>query len=114
MAGLPGAGAGGRGREGDCGEFQEGGGLNIFFRGRNSHQESPGEFDFRGGTNSVFGKPCLCQEPIKGGFSKGGFCRVPCHARRNTRNPRLLGPAVHLALRAPQPRETYIFAKTPF
>ena len=28
--------------------------------------------------------------------------------------PRILGPAVHLALRAPQPREAYIFAKSPF
>ena len=31
-------GRGARGREGVCGEFGEGG-LNIFFRGRNSHQE---------------------------------------------------------------------------
>ena len=36
---LPGEGGGGpRGREGVCGDFLGGGGLNIFFRGRNSHQ----------------------------------------------------------------------------
>ena len=35
---LPGEGGGARGREGVCGEFG-GGGLNILFRGRNSHQE---------------------------------------------------------------------------
>ena len=49
------------------------------------------------------------QEPRKGGFSKGDFCRLQCHAQGN-KNIRALGPAVHLALRAPQPREAYIFA----
>ena len=28
--------------------------------------------------------------------------------------PKNIGPAVHLALRAPQPIEAYILAKTPF
>ena len=54
------------------------------------------------------------QEPRKGGFSKGVFCRVQCHAQGNKKYPRILGPAVHLALRALQPREVYISAKTPF
>ena len=30
------------GREGVCGEFFWGGGLNIFFRGRKSHQDTRG------------------------------------------------------------------------
>ena len=47
----------------------------------------------------------FCQEPRKGGFSKGGFCRVQCHSEGNTKYPRIFGPAVHLALGAPQPRE---------
>ena len=62
--------------------------------------------------------PCLysgvisfCQEPRKGGFSKGGFCRVQCHGQRDKKYPRILAPAVHLALRAPQPREAYIVQK---
>ena len=49
----------------------------------------------------------------KGGFSKGGLCRVQCHAQGNKGYPRMLGPAVHVALRAPQPREACVFAKTP-
>ena len=32
----------------------------------------------------------------------------------NTKTPTRLGPAVHLALRAPQPSEAHIFAETPF
>ena len=56
----------------------------------------------------------LCQEPREGGFSKGGFCRVQCHAPGNKKYPRILGPSVRLALRAPQPRKAHIFAKTPF
>ena len=51
------------------------------------------------------------QEPSKGGFRKGGFCRARCHGQGNKNYPRILGPAVHLALRAPQPREAYILAK---
>ena len=54
------------------------------------------------------------QEPRKGGFSKGGFCRVERHAQGNKTYPKILGSAVYLALRAPQPREAYIFAKAPF
>ena len=38
------------------------------------------------------------QEPRKGGFSKGGFCRVQCHAQGSKKYPSILGPAVHLAL----------------
>ena len=47
------------------------------------------------------------------GFSKGGFCRVRCHSQGNKRYPSILGPTAHLALRAPLPREAYIFAKPP-
>ena len=50
--------------------------------------------------------------PRKGGFSKGGFCRVRCRNQGNEKHPRILGPAAHLPLKAPQPREAYIFAKT--
>ena len=52
------------------------------------------------------------QEPRKGGFSKGVFCRAKCHAEGKTYS-RILGPAVHLALSAPQPREAYILQKHP-
>ena len=51
------------------------------------------------------------QEPRKGGFSKGGFCRVQCHGQGNKKYPRTLAPAGHLALRAPQPREAYVLQK---
>ena len=56
----------------------------------------------------------LCQEPRKGGFSKGGFCRFQGHAKGHEKCPRALGPAAHWALTASQPREAYIFTKTPF
>ena len=36
--GSPGRGGGARGRESVCGDLGGGGRLNIFFRGRNSHQ----------------------------------------------------------------------------
>ena len=56
----------------------------------------------------------LAQEPRKGGFSKGGFCRVQCHDGGNkNKNPRILAPAVHLTLRASEPREAYILQKPP-
>ena len=61
---------------------------------------------------------CSDLEPRKGGFSKGGFCRVQCHGQRSKKYPKILAPAVHLASRAPQPREAYILQnpllKTPF
>ena len=44
-------------------------------------------------------------EPRKGGFSKGGFCRVQGHAQGNKKYPKVLGAAVHLALTASRPRE---------
>ena len=55
----------------------------------------------------------MFQEPKKGGFSKGGFCRVQRHFEGNKKGPRTLAPAVHLALRASQPREAYILQKPP-
>ena len=55
----------------------------------------------------------LSQEPIKGGFSKGGFCRVQCHAEGNKKYPSKLGPPVHLALEDSQPREAHIEQKPP-
>ena len=36
-----------------------------------------------------------------------------CHAEDHKECPKTLDPAVHWALRAPQPGETHIFAKTP-
>ena len=53
------------------------------------------------------------QEIAKGGFGKGGFCRIQRHARENQEIPKHIGPRVHSALRTPQPREEHIFAKTP-
>ena len=65
--------------------------------------------------NPNFGPPTLpptsTQKPRQWGFSKGGFCRVHCHGQGNKKYPRILGPAVHLALRAPKPREAYILQK---
>ena len=55
-------------------------------------------------------KLTLNQEWRRGAFSKGGFCRVQCHSQGNKKS---LGPAVHVALRAPQPREECILAKKP-
>ena len=46
----------------------------------------------------------------KGGFSKGGFCRVQGHAQGHKKIPEGI---VHLALTVSRPREAYIFAKTP-
>ena len=40
----------------------------------------------------------------KGVLAKGGFFRIQRHAQGHKKYPRILGPAVHLALRAPQPR----------
>ena len=49
----------------------------------------------------------------KEGLAKG--VSVSSIVAPNTRNyPRILDPAVHLALGTPQPREAYILAKTPF
>ena len=53
-------------------------------------------------------------EPRKGGFSKGGFCRVQGQAQGHKKYQRALGPAMRLALTASRPREAYIFAKTHF
>ena len=53
------------------------------------------------------------QEPRKGGFSKGGFCRVQCHSQGNKKYLGILAPAVHLAPRAPQLREAHILQKPP-
>ena len=51
------------------------------------------------------------QEPRKGGFSKGGFCRVQCHAQGNKKYPGALGPAVHLALYQKYPQHCWEFLK---
>ena len=32
----------------------------------------------------------------EGGFSKGGFCGIQCHAQANKNYPRILDTAVHL------------------
>ena len=53
------------------------------------------------------------QEQRQGGLSKGGFCRVQCHGQGNQKYPRILAPAVHLALRAPHPRQAYILQNPP-
>ena len=53
------------------------------------------------------------EEPRKGGFSKGGFCRIRCHPQQTKSLSRAFGSAVNSALRAPQSREAYVFAKNP-
>ena len=58
-------------------------------------------------------KHCYLQGPRKGGFSKGGFCRVQCHGQGNQKCPRILGPAVHLAPRAPQSQARRTFLQNP-
>ena len=73
------------------------------FTSKNSnfhHQELLGPL-----SHNVF-RSSETQEPRKGGFGKGGFCRVECHAQGNKKYPRILGSAAHLAvaLRAPLPR----------
>ena len=60
----------------------------------------------------LFREATLVQEPRKGGFGKGRFCRVQCRTQGDKKYPSMLGPAVHLALRAPHPREARIFAQT--
>ena len=40
---------------------------------------------------AIISKSCYSQEPGKGGFSKGGFCRVQCHAEGSQKYPRMLG-----------------------
>ena len=51
------------------------------------------------------------QKPRKGGFSKGGFFRVKCHAQGTKKGLSYWAQHVHLALRAPQPRKAYILQK---
>ena len=52
------------------------------------------------------------------GVSAKGVSVESSVTRKEEKHPRMLGPAVHLALRAPQPREAYILQnpllKTPF
>ena len=59
----------------------------------------------------AFESVCI-QEPRKGETQRG-FPQSRASRPRNRKIPSTLGPAVHLALRAPQPREGYILAKTP-
>ena len=49
----------------------------------------------------------------KGVLANGGFFGVQCRSQGNKKYPRTLGPAVHLALRAPQPTEAYILQNPP-
>ena len=54
----------------------------------------------------------LIRNQEKGVLSNGAFGRVQCHAQGNRKYARIMVPAVHLAFRAPQPREAYTFAKS--
>ena len=56
----------------------------------------------------------LSQEPRKGGFSKGGFCRVQCHAQGNKKYPGALGPAVLLAPQRHSQERRAFLQKNPF
>ena len=55
----------------------------------------------------------IYQEPREGHFSKGGFCKFQCHVQESRKIPKdiVLGPAVHLALSMPQPRDTAFLRK---
>ena len=56
------------------------------------------------------------QELRKGGFSKGGFCRIRCHPQETKTLSRALGSSLHSGLGAPQSRlkrGVYV-CKTPF
>ena len=50
----------------------------------------------------------------KGVLAKGGSAELNVMPNETKNYPTMLGPAVHWALRAPQPREAYIFAQTVF
>ena len=50
----------------------------------------------------------------KGVLAKGFHAESSVTPKETKNIPRILGPAAHLALRAPLPREAYMFAKTPF
>ena len=49
----------------------------------------------------------------KGVLAKGVSVESSVTAKETKKHPRILAPAVHLALRASQPREAYIFQKPP-
>ena len=49
----------------------------------------------------------------RGGLAKGVFCKMQCHAQGPTKKQRALCPAVHLALKAPQPREARTILQKP-
>ena len=59
---------------------------------------------------------CLFQELRKGDFSKGGFCRVQCHAEGNKKYSRDIGPSSTFGIQsATATRECiFLFTKTPF
>ena len=50
----------------------------------------------------------------KRGFEQRGFLQSRVSRPGGQKIPRILGPAARLSLRAPQPREAYILAKTHF
>ena len=50
----------------------------------------------------------------KGVLAKGVSVESSVTPEETNKIPRLLAPAVHVAFRAPQPREAYHLAETPF
>ena len=53
------------------------------------------------------------QEPRKGGFSKGGFCRVQCHAQGDKNYPGGIGPSSTVGTQSATAKSGVHFCKNP-
>ena len=84
--------------------------MSIFFRKNSETQSSlrPRKF-----TKSDFSGLAPIQRVLKGGFSKGGFCRIRCQIQEIRKLSRILGSAVHSTLRAPQSRGAFLCLQKP-
>ena len=69
---------------------------------------------FVGSNELVLKVPKQSGAKKKGVLAKGVSVESSVTSKETKNTPRRLGPAVRLALRAPQPRKAYIFVKTPF
>ena len=55
----------------------------------------------------------MTQEPRQGGFSKGGFCRVQCHAEENKKIPKDIGPSSTCGTSSTTAKRGVHFCKNP-
>ena len=81
---------------------------SLFSRGK----ATPRGLVFRGGRACGGGLP-IARNEEKGVLAKRVYGESSVMPKETQKKLRILGTAVHLALRAPQPREVYIFAKPP-